>query len=412
MMETMIYYGVLLLLLTTFLFDLILSILNYKHRKSKIPIEVEDIYDLDAYDQWLNYTMDHYILSFISKIIHFVILFSLLIFNFFSQINYYIESLMNSKMIQILLFTGLYFVIEFILDLIFSYFRHFKIEEEYGFNKMTKHTFIIDNLKSLSLNVTLGGGLLYLLIVLYYHVSNLFYLYAWITLMLILIFVNLFYVKLIIPLFNKLTPLEDGELKMKIQAFAQTVGYEVTRIRVMNASKRTTKLNAFFSGFGRMKQVVLYDTLLEKMNHDQIISVLAHEIGHAKHKHIVKNIFFAIISISFYLGILILILNAPILHQAFGFEQIHFGFGLILFSILTSPISFCLDLLFNKISRTYEYQADAFATIHYDQNAMIEALKVLARENFANLTPHPLYVQIKYSHPPIAKRIQVIQAIK
>ncbi len=400
---------ILSLIIVTFIFDSFLSILNYRNKDAKIPEEVKDVYDEDEYQKWHQYNMENFRLSMISKLVNLVVIICFLLFEVFPIFFKLASNLSSSIYLQTLIFLGIYGLIDFIIGIFFSYYRQFSIEERYGFNKSTIKTFIGDKIKAIILTIILGGGLITLLLSLYKNTGDTFYLFAWLAIIAIILFINLFYVKLFVPIFNKLRPLEDGELKDKIVEFAENVGYEISKISIIDASKRSTKLNAFFSGFGKMKQVVLFDTLLDKMNTDQIVSVLAHEIGHSKHKHIIKNLFMMLIQISLFLFVLLYSVNT--LSQTFGFNNVNFGFGLIIFMLLLSPISIIIEAITSPISRRFEYQADRYATINGYKNEMQEALKILSRENFANLTPHPLFVAIKYSHPPTAYRIRAIQKI-
>ncbi len=408
-METVIFILIIILITGSFSFDLWLSSLNYKHRLEPIPQVVEDIYDKTEYAKWLEYTMENYRFNLVVSFVNLVVMLFYLFVSAFLYFDKLAVNLTNNLHFQTIIFLGIYFLIGFIINIGFSYYSNFSIEERYGFNKTTKKTFVIDKIKNLFLTIIFGGGLVYLLSILYYDAGEMFYLFAWISIITILVFVNLFYVKLIVPLFNKLRPLEDVELKEKIEQFAKSVGYEVNKISVIDASKRSTKLNAYFSGFGKLKQVVLYDTLIEKMSNDEIVAVLAHEIGHSKYKHIISGMFQSIIVISIYLGVLIITLKVPEISMAFGFTGVNFGFALIMFSILLAPIAIIVRLIMSGISRKHEYQADEFARNHFSGVHMESALKVLAKENFSNLTPHPLYVKLTYSHPPIAERIMAIR---
>ena len=408
-METFIFISIITLIIVSFLFDLWLSVLNYKHRKEPIPEVVSDIYNKEDYNKWLDYTMENYRFGLISSSISLIIL---LVFLFVGAFPYFDQIAVNMSSnihIQILLFMGIYFFIKFVIGIFFSYYNHFSIEERYGFNKTTKKTFVIDKIKAIILTIIFGGGLVFLLSTLYYEVGAMFYLYAWLSIVSILIFVNLFYVKLIVPIFNKLRPLEEGELKEGIENFAKQVGYQVNKISIIDASKRSTKLNAYFTGFGKFKQVVLYDTLIEKMSTEEIVAVLAHEIGHSKHKHIITGLFQSIIIISIYLGVLLFTLNSPEISQAFGFTDTHFGFGIIVFSVLLAPISVLLGAVTSWISRKHEYQADEFARANGFGIHIENALRVLTKENFSNLTPHPLYVKLTYSNPKKSDRINAIR---
>jgi STE24 endopeptidase len=255
--------------------------------------------------------------------------------------------------------------------------------------------------------IVLGGSVLYVLLSLYLNSEN-FILYTWLFFVTIMIFINILYTKVFIKIFNKLTPLPDGELKDKIMEFAQKTGTSIKSISVMDASRRTKKLNAFFSGFGKFKSIVLYDNLIEKMSSDEIVAVLAHEIGHGKHMDTLRNLLMALIQMGIMLYFLQLFLSWEALSISFGFETVNIGFGLILFSVFLSPIDILLDVPLSAISRWAEYRADGYAKENGYKEAMITALKRLAQENFANLTPHPLMVKMTYSHPPISQRIQAL----
>ena len=408
-METFIFILIITLIIASFSFDLWLSILNYKHRKEPIPEVVLNVYDEAEYSKWLSYTMENYRFGLISSFVSLIILLVFLFFGAFPYFESVAIDISSNIHLQILLFLGIYYFIGFSVNIFFSYYSNFSIEERYGFNKTTKKTFVTDKIKGILLTIIFGGGLVYLLSTLYYEVGSMFYLYAWLSIVSIMLFVNLFYVKLIVPIFNKLRPLEEIELKESIEKFARTVGYEVNKISVIDASKRSTKLNAYFTGFGKFKQVVLYDTLIEKMSNDEIVAVLAHEIGHSKHKHIVTGMIQSIVVISIYLGVLLFTLRSPEISMAFGFTDTHFGFGLIIFSVLLSPISILIGAITSGISRKHEYQADEFARKNGYGIYLENSLKVLTKENFSNLTPHPLYVKLTYSHPPVADRITVIR---
>lgn len=411
-MEYLIIAIIITLILGTFGFKLWISILNYKNRKAPVPKIVSDVYDEQKYKKWLDYNMENFRFSLVASSFDVVLIILLLFTGVFVAFKNISENLSNNLDIQILLFLGLYFLMSFIIDIFFSYYSHFSIEQRYGFNKTTKKVFIIDKIKNFFLTVIFGGALIFLLTTLFYSVGSFFYIYAWLSIVSILLFVNLFYVKLIVPLFNKLSPLGEGELKDKINDFAKKVGYEVSKISVIDASKRSTKLNAYFSGFGKLKQVVLYDTLIEKMSSDEIVAVLAHEIGHSKYKHIKSMIIQSILTLSVFLGVLLFTLKSPLLSTAFGFEDAHFGFGMIIFSIIISPISILITTLTSGMSRKHEYQADAYAASNGYKDFMVTALKTLAKENFSNLTPHPLYVKLTYSHPPLCDRLEAIKKIE
>jgi STE24 endopeptidase len=395
------------IILATFAFDMWLSILNYNHRTQPIPDNVKDIYDTESYSRWLNYTMENFRLGMIAKVLSTIIIVALLIFGFFPVLNRFSLTVSSDPIIRTLIFVGIYMILNSLIDIPFSYIKNFKIEEKYGFNKTTKKTFVLDLLKSLIMMIVLGGSVLYVLLSLYLNSEN-FILYTWLFLVTIMIFINILYTKVFIKIFNKLTPLPDGELKDKIMEFAQKTGTSIKSISVMDASRRTKKLNAFFSGFGKFKSIVLYDNLIEKMSSDEIVAVLAHEIGHGKHMDTLRNLLMALIQMGIMLYFLQLFLSWEALSISFGFETVNIGFGLILFSVFLSPIDILLDVPLSAISRWAEYRADGYAKENGYKEAMITALKRLAQENFANLTPHPLMVKMTYSHPPISQRIQAL----
>jgi STE24 endopeptidase len=409
-MEVTVKILVLLIIIGVFLFELWLSMLNYQNRNAKIPKVVDDVYDDESYQKYQAYSMDNFKFGLIVRGIRILLVVVLLLSGFFVWLDKEISSVFNHFYLDILIFLFVYFIISFVIDIVVSYIHTFKIEEKYGFNRSTKKTFFVDKLKSFNLTIIFGGGLLYLLLMLHRNTGDLFFVYAWLVLTVIVLIINLIYTSVLVPLFNKLKTLEEGTLRSKIEDFAHSVGYEIDRISVMDASKRSSKLNAYFSGFGKSKRIVLYDTLIEKMSEEEIVAVLAHEIGHNKHKHIIFNLIQTVLTLSVYVLLLALFLNESIFSLAFGFDDINLGFNLILYSLLLSPVLMIISFLSVFISRKFEYQADNFVKVNGHGDDLISALKVLAKENFSNLTPHPLYVKLFYSHPPIAKRIEAIKS--
>ncbi|MDD3477494.1 MAG: M48 family metallopeptidase [Candidatus Izemoplasmatales bacterium] len=409
----MTFYGwlVIALFLGSALFTTGLSILNYRARNQAIPESVADIYPEAKYKKWLGYFMDNFRFGMVRHGVNTLLIVVMLLLGVFGGILTMVGSWTSDATLRILLFVGVYAFLSTLLETVFGYYHTFHIEQKHGFNKMTKKTFFLDRLKGLLLMIVLGGGLLYLLVVLYQHMGNYFYLAAFLVMVVINVISNILYVPLIVPMFNKLKPLEEGTLKEKIVAFATSAGYEVGKIKVMDASRRSTKLNAYFSGFGKMKSIVLYDTLIEKMSEDEIIAVLAHEIGHNKLGHIVKGLLQSLVVLGLYIVGMGLLLNAPAFYTPFGFSNVFFGFALILFLIMMSPLEIILGYLVNWISRTHEFEADAYSAKHVGKEPMISALKTLAKANFSNLTPHPWFVKLEYSHPTTAARIEAIQKI-
>lgn len=394
------------IILTVFIIDITLSVLNYKNRTQTIPENVRDVYAKNDYDKWLNYTMEIFKLSIMGKIFSTTLLLAFFLLGIFPKLAQIAENITSHSILKTLVFLGLYGLIDYILGIGFSLYRTFSIEERYGFNRSTKKTFILDQVKGIFLTVLLGGGLMYPLLSLYQQLGNSALLYAWGLIVAVTLVINLLYTRVFIKLFNKLTDLEEGELFDGVQGLAHKTGYEIKKIQIMDASKRSARLNAFFSGFGKFKHIILYDTLIEKCDTDEILSVLSHEIGHAKHKDVLRNFFISILQMGIYLGLLTYFLSNGKLSTAFGFESIHIGFTIILFGILMEPVGLIANIPLTAMSRKAEYAADGFAAESGYKDAMIRALKILARENFSNLTPHPLVVKFTYSHPTISQRIE------
>ncbi len=412
-MENLIIFLVYFIIVLSYLYLLWIGLLNYSYRNKPIPEEVSDIYDKEEYEKWQSYTMENFKFGFITRTISTLMMICLLLFGVFPFFDDIASDLVNNHIqLTTVFFLGLYWVVTFIVDLYPEYYQTFVIEEKYGFNKKTIKTFIMDKIKGILLTIIFGGGLIYLIASIYKNAGNMFFIYTWISLVIIFLLINILYVPLIVPIFNKLTLLEEGTLKEKINAFAKSVGYEVSKISVINASKRSTKINAYFSGFGKFKNIVLYDTLIEKLSEEEVVSVLAHEIGHNKHKHVIFNLVQTTIMLSVYVGMLLLVLSNDVFSTAFGFDSTNLGFAIILFLTITQPISVLLNIPMAMFSRKHEFQADKYAATKYKKEAMISSFKKLARENYANLTPHPLYVKMNASHPPIVERIRAVNSIR
>jgi STE24 endopeptidase len=395
-----------------YIIDLVIALVNYNHRNQPIPEIAKDIYDQEKYQKWLSYFMETHRFQVIVKTLSTVFLLVLLGFGFFGFLEKLTVSWFSHPILQTLAFLGVFFLINMLISLPFDYYATFVIEEKYGFNKTTRKTFFVDLLKSLLLAAVLGGGLVALLNAIYLEFANnlwFFVLYAWVILTIVMIILFVLNTKVFVKIFNKLTPLPEGELREKIHSLAEKVGFNVKAISVMDASKRSTKLNAFFSGLGKTREVVLYDTLVEKLNDEEILSVLAHELGHAVHKDIPRMLALQIAMFGLYAVVIGFILQSDALAQAFGLSGVHLGFGLLLFSILMAPLDLLISLPVNAISRKAEYAADAFAAKYAGKGSTLKALKMLAQENLANLTPHPVYVKVHYNHPTIPQRLEAIQ---
>ncbi|AUD65995.1 hypothetical protein BK011_09960 [Tenericutes bacterium MZ-XQ] len=394
-----------------YIFELVINILNVSYSKQGIPDNVRHIYNEEEYKRWLSYHQEHLRLGILRKTVSTIVILSLLIFNIFGNLEAWAKSISDFSITQTLLFLLVYLVLETVISIPLDYYSTFYIEEKYGFNKTTFKTFWTDKIKSFLLSAALFGVLISGLQSLYIAFLDqlwLFILFAWLFLAIVLVLIFVLNTKVFVKAFNKLTPLEDGDLKEKIDALAIELGFEVQKISVMDASKRSSKLNAFFSGLGKTRDVVLFDTLIEKLNDEQILAVLAHELGHATHKDTTKMLLQNIITFGFFAALIGFILQYSELYTQFGLSGIFFGFALVLFMILMEPISILLGLVTNRWSRKIEYRADRFAKKHVGKDELIGALEILAKENFANLNPHPLYVSIYYNHPTISQRISAL----
>src|SRR5690606_33026087 len=313
-------------------------------------------------------------------------------------------SLAENEVFVGLIFFGIIMIGSDILMTPFGWYSTFVIEEKYGFNKTTKKTFVLDKIKGWLMMIIIGGLILGLIIWFYQQTGKDFWLYAWAVVIIFSVVVNMFYSRLIVPLFNKQTPLEEGNLKVAIEKYASKVGFRLDKIFVIDGSKRSTKANAYFSGFGSEKRVTLYDTLIEDLDDEEIVAVLAHEVGHYKKKHIIFNLFAAIVTTGITFWLLSLFIGNPLLSQALNVSEPSFHIGLIAFAVLYSPISGITELIMNYLSRKFEYQADDYAKMTYAAHPLISGLKKLSKNNLSNLTPHPLYVFVHYSHPTLLKR--------
>lgn len=405
------------LVIFNYLFSNILDYLNHKNWKDEIPSELKDFYDKKKYKQAKQYAISKNKIGLLSSTTSFLLVVSLLVFNGYG----YIDQLVNSFILNLFLpfeinnsfiESGIFFLILFTLNLIisipFSFYNTFVIEENFGFNKTSKSTFFFDIIKSSMLSILIGGFLLFLALYLFDSLNDGFWLYLWIGLSLLMVFINMFYADLIVPIFNKLTPLENGELRKKIENYSKQVGYLLKNIYVIDGSKRSTKANAFFSGLGPRKTIALYDTLIEKHSENELVAVLAHEVGHFKKKHVFSGLLMSVIQIGVMTFFFELCLKLPEISQALGGSDVSFHLGLIGFTIIFSPISMMSGILMNYISRKNEFEADSYAKETYNGDDLSLALKKLSVDSLSNIYPHPLYVFFHYSHPPLIKRLRAL----
>ena len=404
-----IFYLLISIILFNFIKDYFLDYLNSKFFDKKIPENLSDIYDKEKYQKSQDYKKTLYKFGKISKAYSLTILLLFFFLDGFLLVDNFARSLFESELLISLSFFGIIFFGSDILNLPFSLYSIFIIEEKFGFNKTTFRIYFFDKIKSWFITILFGGGILSFIIFQFETVGKDFWIVAWVFITTISILINGFYAQIIVPLFNKQTKLEEGNLKNDIEKYSKKVGFDLSNIFVIDGSKRSTKANAYFSGFGKQKRVTLYDTLLNKLNDNQIIAVIAHEIGHYKKHHIIFNLIFSTIQTGLMLYILSLLIYMPIFSEALGIQSHSFHIGLITFSILYAPISEIFSLIFNVFSRKFEYQADHYAKETFNSKHLIEALKVLSKDSLSNLTPHPKYVWWHYSHPTLAQRIKHLQ---
>jgi len=405
MTPTTLLYLLITILIVLYVFNSFVSRLNAKQFDAPLPEILKDVYDNEAYRKSQAYKKENYKIGRLTGLLSLVVMVGFVLSNGFVFVDAIARKFSTNETIISLIFFAILFIALDIIQTPLSYYRTFVIEEKYGFNKTTKATFILDKFKSLILSIVLGGIILSAIIWFYHWAGSNFWIYAWLTILIFSAFLNLFYTKLIVPLFNKQTPLQEGNLKDEINEYATKVGYTIDKIVTLNGSKRSTKANAYFSGFGKTKQITLYDTLCNQLTTQEIVSVLAHEVGHYKKKHILYNFVLSSVNTGVMLALLGLCISYPLLSQSLGFSTPNFHIGLVAFSILYSPVSELIGIAMNALSRKFEYQADAYAKKTYQSDALISALKKLAATNFSNLTPHPLYIKIHYSHPSLLQRI-------
>tara|TARA_R110002072_G_scaffold1587_1_gene13251 strand:+ start:45289 stop:46521 length:1233 start_codon:yes stop_codon:yes gene_type:complete len=400
------FYIIIGILILNFIVDKILNYLNARHYNDPIPEPLKDVFDEEDYQKSQRYKRENYRFGLFTSVISLVATLAFFFFDGFAYVDNLARSISDNTIVITLVFFGIIMLASDILSTPFSYYQTFTIEEKYGFNKTTVKTFFLDKLKGWFMMILIGGLILAAIVWFYETTGSDFWLYAWALVAFFTIFMNLFYARLIVPLFNKQSPLEEGPLRSQIEHYAQKVGFTLDKIFVIDGSKRSTKANAYFSGFGSEKRVTLYDTLINDLDNEEIVAVLAHEVGHYKKKHIVFNLFASIITTGFTLWILSLFVGNEILSEALNVNEPSFHIGLIAFGILYSPISEITGLIMNYLSRKFEYQADNYAKTTYEGEPLISALKKLSKNSLSNLTPHPAYVFAHYSHPTLLQRFR------
>ena len=410
MNQTNLFYTIISILLFDFLFYSYLTFLNNKRFDDKIPEKLADVYDEEAYKKSQAYKKENAKFSTITSLFSMSVTMLFFFLAGFKFVDDLARNYTKNPILVALLFFGIILLGSDILTTPFSYYQTFVIEEKFGFNKSTKKIFWTDKLKGWLMSIILGGGILSIIMLFYQYSGADFWIYTWVLIAVFTVFMNLFYAKLIVPIFNKQTPLGEGELKTAIENYAQKVGFTLQNIFVIDGSKRSTKANAYFSGFGSQKRITLYDTLINDLETEEIVAVLAHEVGHYKRKHIIFNLIVSLLLTGFMLYLVSLFISSPLLSSALSVSIPSFHIGLIAFGILYSPISEITGLFMNYVSRKFEYQADDYAKNTFDGRYLVSSLKKLSKNSLSNLTPHPAYVFVQYSHPTLLQRIENLES--
>lgn len=392
-----------------FLFEKFLNHLNIRRPVPNVPQTLKQYISQSKLNESKDYHTSNYKFGLFTGTITFIITFAFIYFGFFGWMDQALRPIITNPILLSLVYFAIIFIGSDLLSLPFDYYHTFVIEEKFGFNKTTPKTFFSDKLKGYILSIIIGGGLLAVLLWLIHQIGKDFWWQFWIISAVFMLFVNLFYTAWILPIFNKLTPLEEGELKSKIVQYAKSVNFPLDSIFVIDGSKRSSKANAFFSGFGKRKKVVLYDTLIDQHTPDELVAVLAHEVGHYKKKHIISSILISILHIGLMLFILAQFIFSENMSIALGGDQLAVHLNIIGFTMLLSPISLILGIGMNLISRKNEFEADAYAKETFAGLPLAEALKTLSVNSLSNINPHPWYVFVNYSHPPLLERLEKLE---
>ena len=408
-MHNTIFFLILILPVTGFIIERYLDYLNSLMWSDILPERLKGICDEEAYKKTQLYQKDNNRLSTWSSVLNLAVILIMIIAGGFALVDNLARSLSANLVIIALAFFGIIGFVSDIINIPFGYYDTFVIEKKYGFNTTTLGTFITDHIKSWFIALMVGVPVLGLITWFYYKTGKNFWLYAWGLITVFSVFINLFYSELIVPLFNKQVPLADGSLRNKIEAFSQKTGFKLRNIYVIDGSKRSTKANAYFSGFGPKKRIVLYDTLQKELSEEEIVAVLAHEIGHYKKKHVLLNLIFSVFTTGLMLFLLSVVVNNPSLSKALGSENASFHMGLIVFGILYSPLSLIIGLLTNWVSRKNEFAADKYVKEKFKPELLATALIKLSVKNLSNMMPHPAYVFFHYSHPPLLQRLEKLE---
>ena len=402
---------IILVIAGSYLINLLVIILNLRAMDPELPEEFRDTFDREKYSKSQNYTRETSRFELVSGAFTTVITIIFILAGGFNYVDNLARAAGMGSIYTGLIFSGILFILSTIIDIPFSLYSTFVIEEKFGFNRTDIKTFISDLFKTTLLTLILGGIILSGVLWFFETGGKNAWIWCWGGVFSFMFLMQFLAPVLIMPLFNKFTPLEQGRLRQEIEDYARRENFRMQGIYTMDGSKRSTKLNAFFTGVGRFKRIVFYDTLLEKLKDMEIVAVLAHEMGHFKLKHIYKMLVASALQTGIMFWMLSLFLNNELLFDAFGMEHLSIYAGIVFFGFLFTPVSMFVMMVFNIFSRKHEYEADAYAAESSGlAEELISALKKLSAENLSNLTPHPLYVFMNYSHPPVLSRIKRLKA--
>ena len=402
----MLLTSLVLIVLVAYILEALLDQLNQSRARDPLDASIANLYDSSERERSIAYSSEKTRFGFYSSTFSTIVLILALSYGWFATLDAWIRNQFDNQILISLSFIAALSVISWWLNLPFQLYSIFGIEAKYGFNKISARTFVTDTIKATLLGAVIGGILLTAVLWIYQELGNRFWVFAWLLVSGFSLLMFMFGTTLILPLFNKLKPVEEGELRTAIEKYCASQGYSLGRLFVMDGSKRSTKANAFFSGMGRSKTIVLFDTLIEKLTTKEIVAVLAHEIGHYKKKHTLSMFVFSNVQTFGTFALLGWLLGYPELSKALGTQESSFHLSALTFFILFTPLSIVLGLLNNSWSRHNEFEADTFARNTDDANALKSALKKISTDSLANLSPHPLYVAFNYTHPPLAQRLK------
>jgi STE24 endopeptidase len=401
---------ILFIIIGSYLLDTVVETVNVRHARTDLPEEYKGYYDAETYRKAQNYLKENTRFGIITDTVTTPIIIAFILVGGFNLVDQFARSFQFGPIHTGLIFAGVLLLAFQMISIPLSIYATFVIEEKYGFNRTTVRTFTLDILKSWLLAAVIGGVVFSIVLWLFDKAGDWAWAYCWVVVALFQVVLVFVAPVVILPLFNKFYPLGDGELKTAIESYAKSQDFKMKGVFKMDASKRSTKSNAFFTSFGRFRRIVLFDTLIKRHTLDELVSVLAHETGHYKKRHILKSILMSIITTGLLFFLLSLFINNEGLFSAFKMQNISIYASLFFFAFLYAPIDMVLSIFSNILSRKHEYEADAYAVSTYGKpESMISGLKKLTVDNLSNLTPHPLKVFLSYSHPPVLERIRAIR---